>query len=440
MNTTSKATAILFLSFLASCDDSEQSTPGLPDGSVSATDARFSQDVPTDAATTGNLAAPAPGTGKQVTLETTLAANFETERCSFWRAPPEGMNIVREEISYTPGSHHAVLWMTGYQEIPTKDVNGKAVDTSATFDCGSGVFGVWNVTGIVAVHQTATGPSAVEGLPEGTALKVPGNALLLVNIHYLNASPKPIATNLAMNLYTIPDKDVKQEAGILFLYNPFISVPAMGAATARMQCPVNKDLTLLNAQSHMHARGIGYVANVVDPVAQTSKEVYAGTEWAEVVARKLEPAVQVKAGSVFDFKCNYQNSQPRTINQGFTTNDEMCVFWGLYYPRDLKTEYCSLNNDFSGIAFGGNWVGDGTKTGAETALCMQAAAGKDLYQCVVKSCPKISAETSNAARCLATNGYRMCSTDCAMDAASCKACVAAKCGSALQTLGAANCL
>ena len=88
---------------------------------------------------------------------------------------------------------------------------------------------------------------------------------------------------------------------------------AMGTATARMQCPANRRV----------------VANVVDPQAQTSKEVYAGTEWAEVVARRIEPGHLVKAGSVFDFKCTYQNSQPRIVNQGFTTEDEMCVFWGL---------------------------------------------------------------------------------------------------------------
>lgn len=386
-----------------------------------------------------NLTPPRDGFGKQITLETTLAANFETERCAFWRAPAEGMNIVREEINYTPGSHHAVLWMTAYQAVPTKDLAGTDVDTSKTFDCGGGVFGVWNVTGMVAVHQTATGPSTVDGLPPGTALKVPGNALLLVNIHYLNASPKPIDTKLAMNLHTIPDAEVKQEAGILFLYNPFINVPAMGTATARMQCPVNSDLTLVNTQSHMHARGVGYVANVLDPVNKTSREVYSGTEWAEVVARKLEPAAVVKAGNVFDFKCSYQNNSTRAVNQGFTTNDEMCVLWGLYYPRDLKTEYCSLNGDFSGIAFGGNWVGDGTKGGAESAACLQAATAKELYSCVTNSCPKISPEVSNAARCLATKGLKMCAADCDADPAACKACVAKTCAGYMQILGAATC-
>lgn len=431
MRKTSVAGGVLLL-FLGSvgCDDSDEGT---------AVDGGIDGGNPSDAGAVINLAAPPPGAGKQITLETTLAANFETERCAFWRAPPEGLNIVREEIKYTPGSHHAVLWLTGYQEVPTKDVTGKVVDTSSTFDCGSGVFGVWNVTGMVAVHQTAEGPSTVEDLPEGTALKVPGNALLLVNIHYLNASPKPIATKLAMNLYTIPDADVKQEAGILFLYNPFITVPAMGTATARMQCPVGRDLTLVNAQSHMHARGVGYVANVVDPALQTSTEVYTGTEWAEVAARKLTPPPLVKAGSFIDFKCTYQNALARPVNQGFTTNDEMCVFWGLYYPRDLKTEYCSLNNDFSGIAFGGNWVGDGTKTGAETLACMQAAVGKDLYQCVTNSCPKISVQASNAARCVGTNAYRMCSQECAADAAACKTCVGTKCDALLQILGAATC-
>ncbi len=447
MKNTSTTLKIILVGVLGglACSDksSDKKDSGGVDAAGGAPDSGSSDSTPAVGGDAGAtlLNAPPAGAGVQLTLTSTLAAGLETERCTFYRVPSEGLNVVREEIKYTPGSHHAVLWTTGYTDIPTKDLSGKAVDATTTFDCGSGVFGVWNVTGVVAVHQTEDGAATVDGLPAGTALKIPGNALLLINTHYLNASAKPLDTRLAINLHTIPTAQVTQEAGILFLYNPFIRVPAMGVAKARMQCPVNRDITILNAQSHMHRRGVGYVANAVDPASGTVDLLFQGTEWAEVMAKKLQPAKNMKAGQLIDFACSYKNDEARVVSQGFTTKDEMCIFFGLYYPRDVKTEYCSLTNDFSGIAFGGLWVGNGTKDGAATAQCMSTSSGTSLYGCVVDSCPKISKEASNAGRCLATKGLKMCATECGgNDEAACKTCVGTKCGPALMALSAATCM
>lgn len=469
-----KRFSALAIVLLVGCSDDKGSksadgSASLTDGAAGTSDAGTAGDGPakdggtsdaaatdaaaTDAAATGAgdapvgdvgaaavLAPPAAGAGVQVTMASVLDPGLETERCAFYRAPAEGLNIVREEIKYSPGSHHAVLWMTSYTEIPVMDKNGTAVNTSKVFDCGKGVFGVWDVTGLVAVHQVADGPATVNGLPEGVALKVPGNALLLINTHYLNASANTLNAQLTINLHTIKTADVKTEAGILFLYNPMIRVPAHGTATARMQCPAATDINVLNAQSHMHARGVDYVANRVTKDGKADL-LFAGKDWSEVSARTLAPPMVVKAGEVFDFKCSYNNvtnkdTKDQVVTQGFTTKDEMCVFWGLYYPRDKKTEYCSFTQDFSGVAFGGNWVGDGDNThdGTATAVCLGAAAmagtRAGIYGCVVDACPKISVDVSAAARCLTTHGIStgQCIAECTgADKSGCDACTATQC-------------
>lgn len=121
------------------------------------------------------------------------------------------------------------------------------------------------------------------------------------------------------------------------------------------------------------------------------------------------------------------------------------MFVGLYYPKDTKTELCSMTDDWKGRYLGANWIGSGSATGAETAGCLQTAIGAtgaagDFDACIVNACPAISAPTSDAARCLATRGLGMCPTECeAGDTADCKACVGTKCTPAMTALAGAAC-
>jgi hypothetical protein len=379
-------------------------------------------------------------------MTSTLDPQLETERCMFWRVPDEGLFVNREEVRYTPGSHHVLLFKTPYTELPTMTRGGDAIDTSGVFDCGkNGATGDWEVLGAAGGAQSGDGPPAVDGLPADTAFKMEGGSLLLVNAHYLNASDKPLDAEIYINLHTVPAAQVTREAGIFFLYNPFIRVPALSAAQAREVCPLAKDVTLVNAQSHMHARGVRYLANLLDRDGTVLQEVYSTHDWEAVESKTMAPPLQIAAGQMIDFRCDYMNTEDRNVFQGLTTRDEMCMFVGLYYPKDTKTELCSMTDDWKGRYLGANWIGNGSATGAQTAGCLQAAVGAsamdgDFDGCIVNACPAVSAQTSDAARCLATRGLGMCATECGEgDTATCRECVGAKCTPAMQALGAAAC-
>jgi hypothetical protein len=394
---------------------------------------------------TSPLVPPPAGKGLQIKMTSTLEAGLETERCMFWRVPAEGMAVNRQEIVYTPGSHHVLVFMTPYTEIPTTTLGGKAIDTSGVFDCGeNGATGDWEVAGVAGGAQAAHGPPGIDGLPSDTAFKIAPNALLLVNAHYLNASDKALDAEIFINMYTIPPEQVTREAGILFFYNPFISVPAGSAAVAREVCAVNKDITLVNAQSHMHRRGVGYTANLLDATGAQMQEIYTTTTWEHVIAKEMKPALALSAGQLIDFRCEYMNNEDHRISQGRTTRDEMCMFVGLYYPKDTKTELCGMTDDWSGRYLAANWIGNGTVSGAATAGCLQAATAEtaadgDFDACVVSACPAISTQTSSAARCLATRGLGQCATECGTDRAACSACVGEKCTPAMTALATSSC-
>lgn len=394
------------------------------------------------------LPPPAAGEGVQIAMTSTIESGFETERCMFYRVPAEGLYVNREEVRYTPGSHHVLLFKTPYTDLPTATVRGEVVDTSGVFDCGeNGATGDWDIVGAAGGAQSAAGPPGVDGLPSDTAFKIDGGSLLLVNAHYLNAGDKPLEAQIFINLYTIPAAQVTREAGILFLYNPFIHIAAQSSNQAREVCPLAKDVTLVNAQSHMHKRGVSYVADLLDASGSKLQEIYTSSTWEHVVSKTMEPSLTISAGQMIDFRCNYVNDETHTISQGRTTRDEMCMFIGLYYPKDTKTEVCSLTNDWSGRYLAANWIGTGTATGAQTAGCLQVATGASAAAgaadaCVVNACPAISAETSNAVRCLGSKGLGMCATQCggtAPDPAVCSACVSEKCTPAMTALAGAAC-
>ena len=392
------------------------------------------------------LAPPPAGQGVQITMTSTLEAGLETERCMFYRVPAEGLYVNRQEVRYTPGSHHVLLYKTPYTEIPTTTIKGNTVDTQGVFDCGeNGATGDWEILGTAGGAQDANGPPGIDGLPSDTALKLDGNSVLLVNAHYLNAGDNPLDAEIYINLHTVPAAQVTREAGIFFLYDPFISMPGGSTSVAREVCPLSTSVTLVNAQSHMHSRGYGYEAHLLDANGAEVQEIFTTTSWQAVVAKQMDPPVELSAGQMIDFHCKYRNNEAQTISQGRTTRDEMCMFVGLYYPKDTKTELCSMTNDSSGRYLGANWIGNGVATGAQTAGCLQAATGAsavrgDFDACVVNACPAISAETSSAARCLASRGLGQCATQCGgTDMAACSACVGQTCTPAMTALAAAVC-
>src|SRR5207244_2852964 len=99
------------------------------------------------------------------------------------------------------------------------------------------------------------------------------------------------------------------EAGVLFFYDLFIRVPPHGTATARMSCPVTRDVTLLSAQSHMHRRGVGYEAHLVDGTGKPMETLYTNDRWEEVPIKIWDPGKPLAAGTAIDYRCDYRNDE-----------------------------------------------------------------------------------------------------------------------------------
>lgn len=364
-----------------------------------------------DDATPDDLLPPPPdGQGVQFQMTHTIPAGVEGEWCRFVQAPAAELLVYRDEVRFSAGSHHFLLYETAYDTIPTVNDDGTAVDTTGVFDCSDGPTAGWSVTRLIGGSQNGDGDSILD-FPAGVALSVRPGAVLLMNAHYLNTTDGPLTPEVRINLWTRPSAEVTTEGDILFLYNPVIKVAAGGTGRARWRCPVARDITITNVQSHMHRRGVGYQARVDDgPV------IYDNDAWQDVPVERFANGLAVPAGAVLDYQCDYQNAEARTVYQGTRTTDEMCMLIGSYYPADRNLSNCLDANG----APAGEWIGNGTATCAATLACLQGAGGLHaVIDCMDAASPTVSRTSSAALNCLISR--RDPASECAAQIAACEA-------------------
>ena len=178
----------------------------------------------------------------------------------------------------------------------------------------------------------------------------------------------------------------------MFLFNPLISAPPGGTSRAHWRCPIYQDITIANAQSHMHARGIGFEARIDEDTP-----FYVNDRWENVPVQDYEHFT-VKSGSKIDYYCDYHNAGSTPVYMGPRTTDEMCMLFASYYPADPRTASCL---DESGGFFGGEWIGQGTATCKQTMDCLQQAQGVPaMTDCMLAASPSVSRESSELLRCL----------------------------------------
>jgi len=340
-------------------------------------------------------------------LKATIDPGAEREYCQFVTVPETW--VTRDAVDFTAGSHHVLVYQTPYASIPTHKDDGTPVDTGGVFDCSDGVTHGWSVTKVVGGSQNQSGDSIL-AFPEGVGIRIGG--VMLMNVHYRNGSDEPLEADARVVFDTIAADRIVDEGDVLFLYNPLISVPPGRTARARWRCPVYQDITIANAQSHMHARGFAYEARVDD-----GAPFYVNDRWEGVPVERYD-ALTVKAGSKLDYHCDYRNTGDTPIYQGPRTTDEMCMLVGSYYPADPRTSRCL---DETGTLPGGEWIGQGAATCERTLSCLLTAQGRlpAIADCMLAAAPAVSRETSDLLRCLMGAEDPM--AQCAAEITSCSA-------------------
>lgn len=339
-----------------------------------------------DAAPATLLEPPPTGEGIQLEMAATIAPGEEITYCQYYVLPAgAGIDVDHFEHRYSDGSHHMLLFPT------TLTAAEVAMDLDR-FVCSS--------RGDLKNLGVAYGAQEPEGemrYPAGVAMHFENEAVVLLQAHYINTGDTPIDAQVLVNLWfaTVPVTDY---AGTIFYYDWAILVPpAPGTSTVRMQCIVPDDITMLFASSHMHRRGVGYRSWLTGGALPAPLELHMTSQW-EPDPTNFEPPLQITAGQVIEYECDFQNDLAQTVIEGSSAEtNEMCMFVAGYYPKmSDAAELCFVD--------GSGPIRSGTKTCAETLTCMQGSADAVAQeQCIIDTCEASSVPFNNFVFCLIRN-------------------------------------
>ena len=349
-----------------------------------------------------------------------IEAGQELEVCALQQVGPEDIWLNSTDMMLSKGSHHGLLWLTDYDELPELDRSGDPIEIGKVVRCESAAFGRFSVIRPLAGSQGTGNITAPGVLPPDVAERIPANAYVVTNLHMLNSMDRAIDACMKVAVNAIPEHRVAQEAGVLFFYNPFIALAGHSTGQARMACAVTADIHLRTAVSHMHARGVGYRASWLDasPFADgthTLQTLYETTEWDSPADKVWPEPLPLRAGNFIDYTCDYENAEARDVAQGFATSDEMCMFSGAYWPYEPSLTFCGTNTqgytigsgDHDGSTFMNCMLTNLQQPGATEACgsdgCTDYAARVAFQSCFRDACPAVGEYASGYLNCVKQN-------------------------------------
>ena len=300
-------------------------------------------------------APPPPGEGYQLHLPP-FKIEPGTEREVYYATPILDENgnsiegdifINRVEIFYPAGSHHFILYRfteeglaNGISErgiTPGIGVNledqFRELDTEDPQVLGN--FGVDRL--FVVGTQT---DDTLFAFPEGVGLRLPGDTIYDLNSHYINLlGDEPLIGETYVNIYTIPEEEVRYEAVEIFVSNRSINVPPGTTRVAKMTWYVEDELerrghdpsTALNVfllTSHMHRHG--ELFEIFQ--GSTSDLLHRSIAYDDAPISLYDPILRLDVDDTLKFQCthnNYDTNEPLIF--GLTSEDEMCIIFGYYY-------------------------------------------------------------------------------------------------------------
>lgn len=301
-------------------------------------------------------APPAPGEGYQLRLPP-FKIEPGTEREVYYATQISDENgnsvegdifINRVEIFYPAGSHHFIIYRItedgmakGLLEngiVPDISVNSADTFRELDTDNPDPVFGVFGADRLFVVG-TQTDDTLFQ-FPEGVGLRMPGDTIYDLNSHYINLlGDETLLGETYVNIYTIPEEEVRYEAVEIFVNNRSINVPPGTTRVSKMTWLVEDELfkrghdseTSLNVfllTSHMHRHGELF------EIFQESTDdlLHRSVAYDDAPIDLFNPVLLLDPDDGLHFRCvhnNYDTDEPLIF--GLTSEDEMCIIFGYYY-------------------------------------------------------------------------------------------------------------
>ncbi len=237
--------------------------------------------------------------------------------------------VTRVETAMRSNSHHFVLYTfqngTPASVIPPFDVMRDIRRPDGSLD-----FVAMQPMGYHVFFGGSMTQRNAWQLPPGVALRLPPGAALDLNSHYVNRTDAELPGEVNANFHTVDSSAVVHVARPLFLSNFEITLPPRQRTTLGRTFLMPEPVTVFMVTSHMHERGERFVIRIVGG-PRDGETIYETTSWSAPDIVTLDPPVALAAGQGLRSEITWNNTTPRTIGFGLTSEDEMGIIFGYFY-------------------------------------------------------------------------------------------------------------
>ncbi|HXI12707.1 MAG TPA: ascorbate-dependent monooxygenase [Thermoanaerobaculia bacterium] len=273
-------------------------------------------------------------------------------RGDIYRCFPLPTNLTNEQfvsaIDIRPGDresvHHVIAYIdtTGQVDSSGKVIKPFQSELLDAKDPGPGYTSFGGPGFDITNFQSATLGGWAPGarpvlLPEGVAMSLPGNARVVLQIHYHPHHGKPLPDKTEIGLY-LSKKPPAKVLNMIPIINTSFVIPA-GVKEHRVNAtwpiPVFTPIHLVSVAPHMHLLGKTMKVEAAKP--DGTKECLINIEdwdfnWQGQY--QFKTPVALPAGSRLSLSATYDNSEsnprnpnrpPKTVRWGEGTTDEMCL-------------------------------------------------------------------------------------------------------------------
>ena len=240
--------------------------------------------------------------------------------------------VTRIQSRMRPGSHHLLLY-TFDESRTTFPCNLRPpVNTVRDIRNADGSMNIVNMLPM-ACHVYFAGAMTQDfdyRFPPGVALRLPANASLDFNVHYVNRAPIDLPGEAFVNLHTADRTQVQTVARTLNLANTSFSLPPRQRTTVRTVFPMTVRTTVLGLTSHMHSLGERYEIRL-RRADGTETSVYVNTDWEHPGFNNFDIPLVLLPGDALVSVVTWNNVTDRTIGFGLLSSDEMNIIFGYAY-------------------------------------------------------------------------------------------------------------
>lgn len=261
--------------------------------------------------------------------------NFERE--IFVRRPlnnAEAVYVSRIKLKSRANSHHLVVYdfrsklmLPNMNELRDLRNSDNSLNINTVLQMSNHIF-----------LGGGTDPNSDYSFPEGTALKLPINSSVDLNPHYFNKTKDNLYGENYVNLYTIPESQVKNVVNMIDFNNSSFSLPPNQTTVITKDFfgfdgfvkGSGKSVIIVSLTSHTHERGKLFQIKIKGG-ARDGEIIYEDNDWAHPKVINYAKPIALKEGEGLTSVVTYVNNTNKTLSFGLTSEDEMDIIFGYYF-------------------------------------------------------------------------------------------------------------